>query len=388
MDKTIAITKAPPLTTPMAEIPAGLRPAQPVVTGAEALDAVVRVLRRFVWFARDEWYDIVALWIAHCYVYDAFKYTPRLHFGSDGPGCGKTLTMEIVGLMVPGLLSAAGITAPALRIVIENDHPTIALDEADLFFGASGRRHEDARAIINAGYEEQGKIYTAVGNGTGVKAWHVFGPLMFAGIGNLPPTVHDRAFSIRLAKPPRSQRPERYRPRMDAETVAATGMVLGEWVRSVGPELSDIIPDEIDGVELRQEAIAEPLLVIAELAGGGWKERGRTAVAAIFTNAGTPESVPVPPDIALLADIRTVFVADRMPTSALVRALMGLDGAPWGDMWKPTTAAAQLAGMLRPFGVMPRVMREGKGGKTIRGYAREDFAAVWASLPAEEAVPA
>ena len=80
------------------------------------------------------------------------------------------------------------------------------------------------------------------------------------------------------------------------------------------------------GIEDRDADVWEPLLAIAELAGGHWPERARVAAVAAVAADGV-KTTPSP-GIELLADIKAVF--DRLPgeaihTTDLLAALGNLD---------------------------------------------------------------
>lgn len=357
--------------------------------GAEILDATVRLLRRFLWFQRPEHYDLLALWAAHTWIFRAFPFTPRLDFTSKDPGSGKTLSMDLTALLCASPYTTGGITGPALRIKVHNDKPTLALDEADVIFGSTGRRREDHRAILNTGFKHDGAYDTAVGNGTSTRRWQTFCPVMFAGIGSLPDTLADRSLIIPMRKPPRSAKLTRYSTRLHQGEFESCGAALGEWARSVAILAADIIPDDIEGVLWRGQDISEPLLILGELAGDEWRERARAAVASVLANRGTDITV-TPPDIVLLADIRTVFDGKtRIATSALVEALLAMEGRPWADLWQRDRAPAQMADMLRPFAIAAKPIRFGRDIK--RGYLRSQFTETWdRMLPAiaEAEVPA
>jgi Protein of unknown function (DUF3631) len=348
------------------------------VTGADVLSAATRLLRRFVWFSRPEYYDLVALWATQTWVHDAFDFSARLHFGSTEPGSGKTHAMDMTGLLCRDTLYSAGMSAASLRIAIASEHPVIALDEVDVIFGATKGKNADLRAILNAGYDRRGVIITATSNGHEYRKWQVYGPVMLAGLGTLPATLADRGFTIAMSKPPKGQRPEKYHLRVHEPQMLAAGQALGEWARSVAPELADIIPAPIGDLDMRAEAVSEPLLILGHLAGGDWPDRARAALTAVFTDAGDPAAIEIPLDVRLLRDIHAVFTGPRMATSALVRALLAIPAAPWAQMWTEITAPAQLAGMLAPFGIRPAAMRV--DGDTRRAYDRAGFTEAWQAL--------
>src|SRR5262249_45340908 len=106
-----------------------------------------------------------------------------------------------------------------------------------------------------------------------------------------------------------------------------------EKLRSARPELPDALSD-------RQQDGAEPLLAIADLAGGEWPEKARRAVVQLCTAAqGSDDSTGV----RLLSDIRAIFRTrglDRLSTADLLAALAEMETSPWAE-WsrgKPITA--------------------------------------------------
>ena len=77
----------------------------------------------------------VTLWIIHCHAVDAFESTPRLALLSPEKGSGKTRTLEVLALLVPGPMHAVNMTAAALYRVVADQQPTLLLDEADTYLG-------------------------------------------------------------------------------------------------------------------------------------------------------------------------------------------------------------------------------------------------------------
>lgn len=92
--------------------------------------------------------------------------------------------------------------------------------------------------------------------------------------------------------------------------------------------------------------------------------------------------------VRLLADIRHAFDLshrERVSSVDLVRALVELEDAPWGN--EQGIDARTLARMLRPFDVRPRLVRVNE--TVLRGYLRADFADPFDRyLPSSEPIPA
>lgn len=127
------------------------------------------------------------------------------------------------------------------------------------------------------------------------------------------------------------------------------------------------IPHELND---RAADIWEPLLALADLAGGSWPQAARQA--AIGLSASGQESDPIG---ALLLDVFVLFAmhnADRLFSRTLVEGLDGFVDRPWMARRKrKQTTELWLAQQLRPYGVVPRSLRiDGARGK---GYLEEDF---------------
>jgi Protein of unknown function (DUF3631) len=119
----------------------------------------------------------------------------------------------------------------------------------------------------------------------------------------------------------------------------------------------------------------------------GYGEDARSA--AVTLSANRPDEDP---GVTLLSDIRTVFQArraDRIASSALVEALLGLDDGLWNewcgrndDLQPRKLTQAELARLLRPFHIGPKTvwpLRRRPGDRSYRGYYRAQFEAAWAS---------
>jgi Protein of unknown function (DUF3631) len=80
------------------------------------------------------------------------------------------------------------------------------------------------------------------------------------------------------------------------------------------------------GVEDRDADVWEPLLAVADVAGGTWPKRAR--VAAVTLVAESKESTPSL-GVRLLSDLREVFDGtDKLTTEAILKNLHAIDEAP------------------------------------------------------------
>src|SRR5579863_4081890 len=319
------------------------RPAEEeIVSGAAVLDGAVRNLKRFLWLDQEEYYDLLALWGTHSWVYEVFGCTPRLGFTGDEPGCGKTFGEELTGYLSSNPIPASSVTPAALRMLIAQRKPTLLLDETDKIFGATRGKNSDLQQVVNVGYKR------------GVPSWKVrsnelveedqFCPVIMDGIGNLPKTIQTRTLVIPMRKPPKGAGLDRFIDRNHVPLMQAAGKSLGQWARSRALELGDVIPEPLDDFALRGADITDPLRAIGMVAGDGWDERAVAACRAVLLGKADPDKVTVPLDIRLVRDIKASWQGDRMPSSAICGALLARE--PWSQMWNAQTAQVQLAGML------------------------------------------
>jgi hypothetical protein len=115
----------------------------------------------------------------------------------------------------------------------------------------------------------------------------------------------------------------------------------------------------------------EPLIAVADLAGGVWAERARVTAVTLVTSA---REIEPSLGIRLLEDLRTVFGnADEMPTENLLRGLHLLKESPWSDLKGKPLNDRGLAHRLRQYEVKPVVL----SGGAQRGYRREDLHDAW-----------
>jgi hypothetical protein len=336
------------------------------------LEDVSRFARRFV-VLTDEQLTTLALWVSHTFAAEASDTTPYIAVTSAEKRSGKTRLLEVLELLVHEPLPTANISDAALFRAISELTPTLLLDEVDAIFGPKARDREDLRGMLNAGYR-RGTVARRMGGPkmTTLEAFPVFCPKVFAGIGELPDTLNDRSIRIRLERRTRDEPIERFRRRDVGPEAAMLHDRIADWLE---PQLDELLvlrpplPDELDD---RQQDCWEPLLAIAELAGGDWPQRARHAALTLSGNGARDDDSLT---ARLLADIHAVFQdsgESRYRTADLIEKLSEIEESPWGD-WrgKPITAHA-LSRLLKPFGIRTQTVRT--DGVVVRGYKREQFA--------------
>ncbi len=140
------------------------------------------------------------------------------------------------------------------------------------------------------------------------------------------------------------------------------------------------------GVTDRPADVWEPLLAVADAAGGDWPQRARAACLELIGNASSTSSASL--GVRLLGDLRAVFGdVDRRHTDDLVARLVDLEESPWADLRGKPLDARGLSRRLSTYGVHPTQVKV--DGVNRRGYRREDLHDPWSRyLPAETATTA
>ena len=338
------------------------------LTGAALLDAVSTFLARFIVFPHEHCAPMLALWYAHTHAAEHFYVTPRLVISSAEPGSGKTRVIEAGQYLVARPEMVLNASTPAVFRMVANNGPiTLLWDEVDAIFTGGGA-NEDLRAMLNAGYKRTAYVARCVGDSHSVQRFPVYSPVVLVGLaGGMPPTITTRAITIHMRRKKATDTAEEFRERVVQREAEPLREALSAWVGGIGEQLGEAEPAMPPGVVNRSREIWEPLLAIADAAGGHWPDTARTACTHFVHEA---EQAPVTTGVRLLTDLRTIFTdrdTDRLSTVDILANLMTLDEAPWGDLngGRPMDAR-RLARELAPYHVAPVTSRIGRD--IIKGY--------------------
>jgi len=353
------------------------------------LDSICAFLRRYVVFQMPEQSRAIALWVAHCWALDAFDYTPYLHIGSPEKQCGKTRLLDCLELLTPKPWRVILASEAVLFRKIERDRPTLLLDELDgVFSNGKDDRKEALRSLLNAGFEAKATIPRCIGQGATLaeQDFRVFCAKALAGIGKLPDTIRDRSVPIQLVRRARDEQVNRFRKRDTEPEAAAIRSGLEVWSKLPGivEALREARPALPDALSDRQQDICEPLLTIADMAGGDWPTQARSDLVAL---CGQCQDETESLGVKLLSDIRKAFnneQANKFSTQRLLEVLVAQEtDSPWAVWWErdlkdgnANGPAQKLARMLKPYKIIARVIRLPDDG-TARGYRADDFQEAW-----------
>ena len=334
--------------------------------------------------------EALALWIVHTYAFTLRQVTTYIGVVSPEKRCGKTTLLELLGSFAREAVAAANISPSALFRVIEEDQPTLIIDEADTFL--QGR--DEMAGILNAGYRKGNSYVVRVADGKlrkpgagGRKAgsqlvkYSCWCPKVMAAIGRLPETLADRCIVITMQRKMPGEKCERLRD-LDATPYRRR---CADFVEHHRDALATARPEIPSALNDRAADIWEPLLAIADLAPGDWPQLARQAALAL--SASSDE------EMTLLAyfihDIRNYMVAarvDRILSRELVEACNEVHDRPWEDLrTRREINEWWISRQMRQLGIRPKYLRTGKS--VARGYTLSDIEAAFRRYVPNPEVP-
>jgi hypothetical protein len=347
--------------------------------GEAILNEVRAFISRFCAFPDDHCLTAVTLWAVHAHMAGHFHISPRLALLSPEPASGKTRVLEILELLTPeSMLAISPAPAPIFR-TLEKNLVTLLFDEVDAVFKLRGKsdNNEDLRALLNAGYKRGAFIHRCVGPKHEVVKFPVFCPVALAGLGDLPDTIMSRSIIIRMRRRAPNERVEEFRIRRNEPEGHLIRDRLEVWAEGVGEAVGDAEPLLPPGVEDRPAEIWEPLIAIADAAGGIWPEAARVACSHLVRIA---EDRSASLGLRLLADLRTIFgEAQTLHTETIITRLCDAEqldsDAPWSSLRGNPIDGRVLARMLKPYGI--KSQKVNIDGRSLQGYRRESLWDPW-----------
>ena len=334
------------------------------VDGALLLSETLQTLTRYVILPPGAAVAL-SLWILFTHTHDACPVSPLLALKSPTKRAGKTTTLTVIHCLAPRPLMSSNVTPAVLFRTIEKYRPTLLVDEADSFLSFS----EELRGLLNSGHTRSGAVVVrSVGDDHEPRQFSTFSPKAIAAIGNLPSTLEDRSILISLRRKTSHEKVDRMRMDRVEKELAPLRSRLARWSTDNIGDLRSSDPSVPHELNDRAADNWRPLLAIADRCGEAWPEDARWAARIL---SGVAEETSNTPSIQLLADLRDLFATrctDRLSSKQIVGALVELEDRPWPEWQKgqPITEP-QLAKILKPFGVKPKVIRL-KDASTPRGY--------------------
>ncbi|WP_376771133.1 DUF3631 domain-containing protein [Streptomyces boluensis] len=356
-------------------------PAEPLTEGAEILDDLRAQLKRYVAMPSEEALTAVALWVAATHLQPAWQHAPRLAIVAPEKRCGKSRLLDMVTETVHNRLITVNASAAAIfRSIDGDDPPTLLVDEADTLFSSprAAEKNEEVRGLINAGHQRGRPTLRVSGPEHQVHEFPTFAMAALAGIGNLPDTIQDRAVVIRMRRRAAGEKVASFRTGRDTPALNAIRDRLHTWLQPLFAQAMETEPPM--PVEDRAADTWEPLVIIADLAGGDWPMLARTACRTMTDyEAGQDEEGGL--RTRLLVGIRRAFAAVGDPamlgTKHLLESLNADKEAPWAEYGANGLTPRGLQLLLKPYGI-GSANRRFPDGTQAKGFARNQFLDTWA----------
>ena len=341
------------------------------VDGAALLEDLAASVQRYVVLPRHA--DIaVATWVVFTHMINAFNTAAMLALVSPEKRCGKSTLLGWVVRVAWRPLPTSNISPPAVFRSIEKWCPTLLVDEADTFLGDN----EELRGVLNSGHTRDAAfVLRCVGEDFEPQRFQTFCPKVLAMIGKLPDTLQDRSIMVEMRRRLPVDKVDKLR---DAEPGHFDELrrKIVRWAADHFEDMRRARPEIPKSLNDRAADNWEPLLAIAEAAGGKWPELARNAALALSGDADESDSIKT----QLLSDIKTIFEkkdTDRLSSAAMVESLAAMEERPWPEFshGKPITAR-QLAKLLKPFHIAPDTIR--LESETLKGYLIDKFSDAFA----------
>jgi len=340
------------------------------VEGAALLDEIVKTLAKYLILPAHAAYAI-ALWILHTWAFDAAEISPRLACTSAEKRCGKTSLLKFLTALVARALPTSNATVATIFRIIDKMRPTLLLDEVDTYLP----ENEELRGILNSGHDRQfAFVLRCVGDEHEPTKFSTWAPAAVALIGKLPGTLEDRSIEIRMRRKLPTQKVERLRRKQLAAIGEALAPKCARWAADHIEALKNQEPACPEVLNSRQADSWEPLLAIADEAGGNWPELAREAAVALSGAQGEDPSI----NVRLLADLKTLFEttkADELGSATICESLAKIEDAPWSGFNKGRAVEPRhLARLLKPFGIQSTTIRpKDNPDRPCKGYKSPDF---------------
>ncbi len=355
--------------------------------GAALLDDLRAAIGRYVVLPSDEALTAVTLWVAASHIQPALQHAPRLAVVGPTKGCGKSRVLDVLHETVHQPMMTVNTSPAVVFRVIGKNPPTLLVDEADTIFGPKAGDKEDLRGLLNAGHQRNRPAWRISGPEHKPTAFPTFAMAALAGIGNLPDTIMDRAIVLRMQKRKPGEKIAAFRSRYSVPELNTLRDRLASWLAPLRGAADRLVPPM--PVEDRAADTWEPLVIVADLAGGHWPAQARAACLAM-TRTEVVQDEQTTLKTRLLRDIRRVFEQEghkeALRSQDLLAALIQDAEAPWAEYGTKGLNAYHLANLLRDFGISPANHRF-ENGRQAKAYARNQFLDAWARYCPDPAQP-
>ncbi|GJL73376.1 MAG: hypothetical protein NMNS01_25750 [Nitrosomonas sp.] len=345
-------------------------PYHEAIDPVELLDETSNTIKRFIVLDEHQ-SDIAALWVAACWFVDHIYTAPIALINAPDKACGKTQLLTVMRKLSPKADQCAGLSSNALFRIIDKHKPTLFIDEIETVL----KDNEALRGVLNAGHTRDSAF---VWRSSSSKDDHellrfsAWGMKAIAGINaiSLADTITSRSiiFEMRRKKP--SEKVDRLR-NAEPELFETLQPKFARFAVDYAKSVQEAKPHMPDSLSDREQDNYEPLLQIAQVAGGHWPAKAYDAAMKICETTESRSSSTT----ELLRDIREIFdshEASKISCNDLINMLAKDIEKPWGTYHRgKTLSTRQLSNMLNPYGIQSKTVRV--EGQAVRGYDLNQF---------------
>ena len=343
-----------------------VEPWSDVVAGDKLLNDLVAIFTRYLILPKHA-AEALALWVVHAWAFDAWDISPFMVIISPEKRYGKTTVLIILQFLTPRSELASNISAAAVLRYVEDERPTLLIDEADTFI----KDNEEMRGVLNSGHTKTAAYVIRTVEMCGehkAKRFSTWAPKAIATIRSLADTLEDRSIIVTMQRKKKSETVERLR-RSDNDDFATLRRQARPWCEDNLKILTAADPVIPDALNDRAADNWRPLLAVADRAGGEWPIRARDAALVLSGDSAEGGSIST----QLLADIRPLLIDETikgLTSEAIIAELVKKPDRPWADRkhGKAITPKA-LAALLKPFNIIPERLYL-QTNPDSRGYAR------------------
>lgn len=323
----------------------------------------------------------VALWIVFTWCIEKVGVAPILAICSPEKQCGKTTVLSLIQRLVYRPLTASNITSASLFRAIEENRPTLLIDEADTFI----KENLELRGILNSGHTPSTAfVLRTVGKEHDLRRFSTWGAKAIALNGKLPETLHDRSIVIELRRRLKEEKLEKLR-HTDPQIFNILCQQLKRFVMDQGDLLKETAVTLPEDISDRAADNWEPLMAIAILAGPEWVHKTLKAIHLLSPHANDAKSIGT----ELLVDIKQVLESkncDRISTSDLIKALCENEEKIWATYNKGQPInPRQMSKILQEYKINSHPIRL-SDGKILRGFEYQQFIDVFTRYLPEKTV--
>ena len=241
-------------------------------------------LNKYIYLRDPKVYDFLALWIMGTYVFRVFRYYPYVHLHGEKQS-GKSILLEVLEPIVFNGSMMVGSTAAAIFRKIENESPTLLLDEAEYLTSGDRDRNRALMEVLKSGHNHKGRTERCGSEKEGYRpiSFATYCPKIIGGINPLDDVLGDRAIPIRMVRKEDGEADHRYK---DDPAMQEFHQQLRDELYAFGLMEAVRISETYNGVEgsilggshlsNRELDLWESILVLANLLDGHADDSTRT----------------------------------------------------------------------------------------------------------------